>query len=499
MPHFRRFLVTGVLVLLVGLFLWVFRTSVWADYAAGAGRSATAVNPVIPYQARLLDPASGNPKPDGVYTLTFRLYHSASGGSPLWTETKDVTVSNGLFATLLGDTTPLPAGLFDGSALWLGVKVGSDPETTPRMRLGFAPYAVWAANADTVDGLDAAALAPADHEHDAAYVNDNAGEVDNADVADGALAPEKISGVAWTGANMGTGSGLDADTLDGNDSADFAPATHDHDDRYVGKTGVQTISATDFDPVLYVTQEGSGSAIIGSTQSNLQGRAGVVGMAGDPGLTIIGKYGVLGQSDTGKGVVGVSKEDSGVYGWTTDGPAAVRAEASNGYGLYAYSSSKEAIYAVGDVAARSYKYNTPRQHILTIPGEAFHPGSDVPYFNSYGNGGAYIESGTGALVAPVYLPEGATITRFTAYVDDRSSADVTVYLRSLFMTGSYQTHASVSSSGSSGNQSLTDTTISSPTVDYDGRGYLIYAYSSGWNSNLQVMGVTITYTLSEAP
>jgi hypothetical protein len=99
-------------------------------------------SPVLQYQGRLLNPSTGNPKPNGTYTMTFRLYDVAIGGTALWSEAKSVIVGNGLFSTYLGQTTPLPLTQFDGRSLWLGIKVGVDPEVTPRVALSPAPYAI---------------------------------------------------------------------------------------------------------------------------------------------------------------------------------------------------------------------------------------------------------------------------------------------------------------------------------------------------------------------
>jgi hypothetical protein len=90
----------------------------------------------------LTDPNSGEPVADGSYTMTFRLYDSESGSSELWTETKDISVQDGVFSTILGDKTALDQGLFDSRALWLGVKVGADPEMTPRQRILPVAYAL---------------------------------------------------------------------------------------------------------------------------------------------------------------------------------------------------------------------------------------------------------------------------------------------------------------------------------------------------------------------
>ncbi len=58
----------------------------------------------IAYQGVLTD-TLGNAKPDGAYTMTFRLYDVAGGGVALWSETRSVTVKRGVFMTYLGSTT----------------------------------------------------------------------------------------------------------------------------------------------------------------------------------------------------------------------------------------------------------------------------------------------------------------------------------------------------------------------------------------------------------
>ena len=141
-----------------------------ADVAAGTFR--------ISYQGRLLDALSGQPKPDGAYTIAFRLYGVESGGAALWTESKSVPVNKGLFSTLLGDTTTLDLAIFNGQDLFLGVTVGTDPEAAPRQRVAHVAYAIFAAsagNAETLNGNAATAFAPATHAHT------------GADIADGSL------------------------------------------------------------------------------------------------------------------------------------------------------------------------------------------------------------------------------------------------------------------------------------------------------------------------
>ncbi len=97
---------------------------------------------IISFQGALTDP-SGVPKPDGPYAMTFRLYDVSTGGAAVWTESKNVTTTRGVFTTGLGDTTAFPSSLsFAEKDYWLSVQAGTDPESTPRLRLYGVPYAL---------------------------------------------------------------------------------------------------------------------------------------------------------------------------------------------------------------------------------------------------------------------------------------------------------------------------------------------------------------------
>lgn len=106
---------------------------------------AQSVPGVMSYQGRLLD-TNGNPV-TGAPSVTFAIYAAGTGGSALWTETQTVQLTNGFYALQLGSTTAFTPAVFDGSARWLGVKVGSDPEMTPRQYIATVPYAFRALNA----------------------------------------------------------------------------------------------------------------------------------------------------------------------------------------------------------------------------------------------------------------------------------------------------------------------------------------------------------------
>ena len=84
--------------------------------------------------------------------MTFSLYDSMTGGSPVWTESQSaVTVENGVYTVLLGSSTALTI-TFD-KIYYLGIAIGTDAEMSPRYELSSVPYAFRAVNADSADTL----------------------------------------------------------------------------------------------------------------------------------------------------------------------------------------------------------------------------------------------------------------------------------------------------------------------------------------------------------
>jgi hypothetical protein len=111
---------------------------------------------LINYQGVLTDAAGKSIS--GSRSIQFSLYNSATGGTAIWDETQTVTVTDGLFNVLLGSVKPVPYTVFNGSDKYLSLKIGSDPEMTPRKRLVSVGYSFRAYDADKVDGKDAAAF-----------------------------------------------------------------------------------------------------------------------------------------------------------------------------------------------------------------------------------------------------------------------------------------------------------------------------------------------------
>lgn len=116
-----------------------------ATTAAGAPPTKNAIAPAqtvkfpVTYQGRLTN-NTGKPVANTMLTFVFGVYEQPETGSAVWAQTSVLTTTaEGLFTTILEIDPPL--GIKDLSSMWLGVKVGTDDEMTPRQRLGGAPFA----------------------------------------------------------------------------------------------------------------------------------------------------------------------------------------------------------------------------------------------------------------------------------------------------------------------------------------------------------------------
>ena len=123
------------------------------------GASLAEIPRIITFQGKLTG-ADGK-LVDEARTLTFRLYHSLSGGTALWEEIHtDTPVTKGIFAVPLGVTTPLPSNF--NTNYWVSIQVeGEAAEMAPRHQLSASPYALNAERANTA--TEAGHAAEADH------------------------------------------------------------------------------------------------------------------------------------------------------------------------------------------------------------------------------------------------------------------------------------------------------------------------------------------------
>lgn len=111
----------------------------------------TATPSLISYQGLLTD-ASGDPVPDASYSVRFTIYNQPYSGSMHWQEVKPISTVDGLFSTMLGSMEPLYDWVFAGESRYLGIKVGGDPEMTPRARLVSVPYSFRVSSIDSATG-----------------------------------------------------------------------------------------------------------------------------------------------------------------------------------------------------------------------------------------------------------------------------------------------------------------------------------------------------------
>jgi hypothetical protein len=256
--------------------LVVTSAAVWGQASSNPTSATAQVPRLIKFSGQATD-ASGVPI-TGSVKLTFSLYVSQQGGSPLWTETQTLpTDSYGNYAAFLGANTAsgIPLDVFTSDeAQWLGIRVENQPEL-PRVLLVSVPYALKAHEAETLSGLtisDFVLRSP-----------DNEQSVPAVSVPAGPIFPSP---------------GLAIKT--------FGPVN------FAGSTGGNIVN---------VTQNGSGSGLSATAVSH----AGVVGTITGPTNTAVyglasntssGSYaaGVTGQAytSTGPGVAGYSSSSTGV-------------------------------------------------------------------------------------------------------------------------------------------------------------------------------------------
>ena len=143
------FLVLGALVVFSASYVLAQEPSPPAPdpEVASPGAVDFYISPALSYQGRLVEngvPVNGN------RSMTLRLWLYESGITLIWEEgPKDVSVQNGLFQVVLGDSTPLPM-FFSDHEQWLEVEV--EGTILPRQRLYGAPYALSLAPGSQING-----------------------------------------------------------------------------------------------------------------------------------------------------------------------------------------------------------------------------------------------------------------------------------------------------------------------------------------------------------
>lgn len=122
------------------LFMIVIAGMLFAAISAMA-----AVPPMLNFQGNLTDIA-GVPIANDTKSVLFRIWDASAGGSVKWFETQNIiTDGNGNFSVLL-DT------VFNQPDRWLGIKVDTDPEISPRAKLVSIGYSFRVSTIDEARG-----------------------------------------------------------------------------------------------------------------------------------------------------------------------------------------------------------------------------------------------------------------------------------------------------------------------------------------------------------
>jgi hypothetical protein len=140
----QKIFILGVMSLIIlGGFFVFFKESALA---------ATGINKQVNFQGKVVN-TDGTNVANNSYSFTFKIYsQQAPGGVAIWTETKSLTISDGIFQTNLGDTVSLPGSVdFNTDSIFLGIEFNGNGEMTPRVQFTASPYAF---NSDALDGKD---------------------------------------------------------------------------------------------------------------------------------------------------------------------------------------------------------------------------------------------------------------------------------------------------------------------------------------------------------
>jgi hypothetical protein len=271
-----------------------------------ANSTAVSVPHLIKFSGAVKDEA-GAPK-TGVVGITFAFYKDQQGGAPLWLETQNVQAdATGRYTVMLGATKPdgLPMEFFSSNeARWVGVQLQGRNEQ-PRVLLVSAPYALKAADAETLGGKPLSAfqlVAPSS--------NSNSGATQQAQPP--AEQPNEISCASKTGCQAAfvplfTSNGGSAKVSDS--IITQTGGTVSVSGEVVGQTGFFRSSNNGAIFQATQTSNGAGAAVAGVAEGITGIGVEGSGVTGVSGFGLSNGTGVAGQGGTG--VYGFSSPTSG--------------------------------------------------------------------------------------------------------------------------------------------------------------------------------------------
>jgi hypothetical protein len=183
---------------------------------AGAGSLPADPPRMMRYQASLADP-SGTPI-RGTRNIRFAIYDAETGGAQIWSEGPRVlAINDGRLDVLLGEVTELPSSAMMTAVRWLEISVDG-AMVGPRQRLVSVPFALAADRLGTKTLADVQSDVASDlTAHTANSSAHHAKTTDAAELTSGTLSVQRLGAGSIPSAKIidGTGSGLDADSVDG--------------------------------------------------------------------------------------------------------------------------------------------------------------------------------------------------------------------------------------------------------------------------------------------
>lgn len=401
-------------------------------WASALNVASAAPPPLLPIQGYLTD-ASSIPL-DGTHQIRFRLYDADTAGTSLFEETLDVNVADGFFTIYLGDTVPLDLAIFrDHADVYLGIKVGTDAEASPRLQLastGFASLAAYCGDAETIGGLE-----PTDFQ---ARV---AGTCSSGQFMQSIDANGSVACVAPTESDPKVGSLSNGRwcTSDGSTvSCTANPPVLSEADPQVGgltngrwcTTDGSTVNCTTNPPILSEADPQVGTMAAGAWCTS-DGSAVNCGQAAP----------VLSETDPQVG----SNTANMVPRW--DGAALVSGRITDNGTLVGVNnnSPNEELDVGGDVEVTgTFRYATPRTYYTFIGPMGFDSTSGAAdAWQKSGAGYAYlsdsdVSNGSHSMATDLAIPDGATLTGAACYYYDNSTSDGLGYIVTLPSFGALQ-------------------------------------------------------------
>jgi len=348
----------------------------------------------ISYQGYLTDTVTGNPITDPALPVRFSLHDALLGGTELWSETQSVNVSQGVYSVELGSATPFPVSVDFNAQYYLEVAIDHDNSTTFDPGEELTPRqqltsTPYAMNADSLEGMHSGDFAAASHVHS------------GADITSGEIHLDSVSAnPVVRGANTGTGSGLEGSSSSG--FGVFGSNTAGGNYGYLGSSafGVGAVASGTNKAVAGSNLDHGTDGFLGTDSFGVQGMSSSGGIAVMGSNTGSGNYGYLGSGSAGVGAVSTGTSDAVVGSNATSGTDGYLGRGS--YGAYGSHSSSG---NYGYLGGSSYGVFGQTSAGIAVQGSNT-AGGNYGYLGSSAFGVGAVASGTNKAVAGSNMDHG---------------------------------------------------------------------------------------------